>query len=107
MADIEDPFALADDARVGPPAGDGIITGGRYRLPRRDGSHKPRGWQRVSNLVSAYSDQFGLRMWELGEVLQGICMDPKLYHQACMADLHEMDRGSRRDWVEKFIEHAK
>lgn len=105
--DIEDPFALADDARVGAPDPNAVITGGRYRLPRRDGTHKPYGWQRVSNLVSAYSDQFGLRMWELGEVLQGIGMAPDLMDQVVLAQLHLMDRAQRKEWVEKFIEHAK
>jgi hypothetical protein len=105
---IEDPFALPDTARAAATALlDAIITGGRYRLPRRDGTHKPYGWQRVSNLVSAYSDQFGLRMWELGEVLQGIGMAPDLMDQVVLAQLHLMDRPTRNEWVKTFIEHAK
>ncbi|MFL6145604.1 MAG: hypothetical protein ACJ72N_27550 [Labedaea sp.] len=105
--DIEDPFALADDAGVGAPDPNAVISGGRYRLPRRDGSHKPYGWQRVSNLVSAYSDQFGLRMWELGEVLQGVAMREELYANLLYADLPKMTREERKAWVERFIEHAK
>lgn len=103
--DIEDPFALPDRSKVNDR--DAIITGGRYRLPHRDGTHKTRGWQRVSNLVSAYSDQFGLRMWELGEVLQGVALSPELYATLLTARLHEMDKPTRKAWVERFIEEAK
>jgi hypothetical protein len=105
MHDEGDPFALSSDARV--TAGDGPIRGGRYRLPQRDGTHKKGGWQRVSNLVAAYSDQFGLRMWEIGEVLQGVAMAPELYAQLLAAKLHEMEKPVRKEWVKGFIEHAK
>lgn len=100
-----DPFALASDSKV--TLRDQIITGGRYRLPNLDGTHKSRGWQRVSNLVSAYSDQFGLRMWELGEVLQGVGLSTDLMAQVVLAELHLMTREERKAWVEHFIEHAK
>lgn len=84
-----------------------VLRRGRYYLPHRDGSKKSRGWMRVSNLVSAYSDQFGLRMWELGEVIQGMCMDPALYQKARDAQLDRMERNERKEWVEAFIEAAK
>jgi len=103
--EIDDPFALPDYSKI--KDRDAIITGGRYRLPHRDGSHKKRGWQRVSNLVSAYSDQFGLRMWELGEVLQGVAMSPELYATLLQAGLQRMDKAERKAWVEQFIEQAK
>lgn len=101
----DDPFALAVESRVAER--DTVLSRGRYMLPWKDGSKKSRGFMRVSNLVSAYSDQFGLRMWELGEVLQGVAMAPELYAQLLAARLHEMDKPTRKAWVESFIEHAK
>jgi hypothetical protein len=103
--DLDDPFALPAVSKV--DARDGIITGGRYRLPQRDGTHKKGGWQRVSNLVSAYSDQYALRLWEIGEVLQGVGLDPALMDQVVLAQLHLLTKAERRAWVEGFIEHAK
>lgn len=105
MTTLDDPFALPAESKV--TERDSILSRGRYMLPWRDGSHKTRGFQRVSNLVSAYSDQFGLRMWELGEVLQGVAMNPELYANLLQANLPAMDRATRKAWVEEFIEHAK
>jgi hypothetical protein len=99
----EDPFALPDIRT----ARDQILSRGRYMLPWKDGSHKSRGFMRVSNLVSAYSDQFGLRMWELGEVLQGVASSAELYATLLAARLDQMSREQRKAWVEDFIEHAK
>lgn len=104
-ADLEDPFALPAESRV--TARESILSAGRYMLPWKDGSHKSRGFQRVSNLVSAFSDQFGLRMWELGEVLQGVAGSTELYATLLAAELHKMDRPTRKAWVERFIEEAK
>jgi hypothetical protein len=103
--DLEDPFALPSESRV--TDRDSILSRGRYMLPNRDGTKKARGFMRVSNLVSAYSDQFGLRMWELGEVLQGVAMNPELYATLLAARLDRMDRPTRKAWVEQFVEHAK
>jgi hypothetical protein len=99
-----DPFATPDDSRV--TARQEIITAGRYRLPRRDGTHKPYGWQRVSNLVSAYSDQFALRMWEIEQTLRGVAMDKALYTELLDTEL-PADKEARKRWVEGFVERCK
>jgi len=102
-----DPFDEDFDVPA-PYAGDeAIIRGGRYRLPRRDGSHKTYGWQRVSNLVSAYSDQYALRNWEIGEVLAGVCASDDVLAELIKAAPQDMDKATRRMWVERFIEVAK
>lgn len=101
----DDPFARPDVVRVKARAD--VISRGRYMLPWRDGTPKSRGFQRVTNLVSAFSDQFGLRMWELGEVLSGVALDPRLYATLLDACLHEMSKEDRMAWVKEFIEHAK
>ena len=105
MTELDDPFALPDRSKVRDR--DAILSRGRYMLPNRDGTKHPRGFMRVSNLVSAYSDQYGLRLWELGEVLQGTAMLPDLYAALQAAQLHKMDRAARNEYVERFIEQAK
>lgn len=113
---IDDPFATPEAVKIS-HRGE-IITGGRYRLPRRDGTHKPYGWMRVTNLVSAYSDQFGLRMWEIEQVLLGLAAgaqltdDPRdlvsvLYAELLAAGLKDRTKAERREWVEAFVERAK
>lgn len=100
MLDTDDPFALPVQLTE-------VLRNGRYMLPWKDGSKKSRGFMRTSNLVSAYSDQFALRLWEIGEVLQGVAVDPALYATVLAAKLPEMSKADRRKWVEVFIEHAK
>jgi len=104
---IADPFGIDFAVPSLERDRDAIIRGGRYRLPNRDGSHKKGGWQRVSNLVSAFSDQYGLRLWELGEVLTGVAVSPELYAALLDAAPQGMAREERRAWVERFIEQAK
>lgn len=99
--DIDDPFARPVGNRAE------VITGGRYRLPNLDGTPKEGGWQRVSNLVGAYSDQFALRLWELEQMAFGIKVDYSLYRELLDADLAGMNRDDRKRWVEAFTERCK
>lgn len=105
--DLDDPFALPSEAKVS-HRGE-IITGGRYRLPRRDGSKKPWGWMRVTNLVGAYSDQFGLRMWEFEQVLRGLAVSPDAIDRlrSAVPGWDEMTKSERRSEVEQFVEAMK
>jgi len=108
MTDLSDPFANPDDIASSFGAiRKKIISGGRYRLPCRDGSHKSYGWQRVTNLVGAYSDQYALRVYEIGAVLQGLKDAPELFDEVANTDFASMSKVDRRDWVEKFTERAK
>jgi hypothetical protein len=105
---IDDPFALAEDSKVARRPLD--LSGGRYRFPRRDGTHKPYGWQRVTNLVGAYSDSFGLRLWEIEQVLRALG-DPghplvsELWD--AMPAFVELEKDARKEWVEAFTEKCK
>lgn len=99
---IDDPFATVKDTAPATRT-NALISGGRYRLPQLDGTHKPWGWMRVSNLVSAYSDQFGLRMWEIEQTLRGVKLDHGLYLELLETPPGEVDRY----WVEQFIERCK
>lgn len=102
--DADDPFAGPDRS-----APSGVITGGRYRLPRRDGTHKSGGWQRVSNLASAISDQFALRIWEIEQGLCGVGLDDALYAslRAEIPRWRDMERQDRKRAIEAFLERCK
>lgn len=102
----DDPFAEAADSR---PTGrrEEIITGGRYRLPHRNGEHKKGGWQRVSNLVGAFSDQFALRLWELEQMARGIRGSYDLYQEILDTDLDAMDKDARKAYINDFTERCK
>jgi hypothetical protein len=87
-----------------------VLRRGRYMLPNLDGSHHPRGFMRVSNLVSAYSDQYALRVWEHLEVLKAVVKDPTLLDAFTTAGLEALaleDFGQRKEFVEAWLERAK
>lgn len=107
MTQDEDPFALAVDAPLDRSGNVDILRRGRYYVPWKDGSKKPRGFMRVSNLVSAFSDQFALRQWEQVEILKGLTADPALIDRLLSSGLAAMDKGQAREWVEGFAELAK
>lgn len=100
MDDLTDPFASVQDSA--PDAR--LITGGRYRLPNRDGSPKPYGWMRVSNLVSAYADQYALRQCEQRQMMQAIRTSRELYTELLEATQSELDDPV---WDEAFLERCK
>jgi hypothetical protein len=103
-----DPFAT--EAEAAPPARkqrQEIITGGRYRLPNRDGSHHKGGWQRVSNRVSAFADQFGLRLWEIEQVVLAVKTDPRLIAEIDLPFLTNLPKDERREWIAFFLEKCK
>jgi hypothetical protein len=104
---MEDPFATAEDFRAAPRAE--IITAGRYRLPNRDGSPKKGGWQRVTNLCAAISDQFGLRVWEMEQIIIAFAARPELAEtaRAMLLRTVDMPKRERRSEVEKFLEVCK
>lgn len=101
----DDPFALAEDSKVAQRPKD--LSGGRYRFPRRDGTHKPYGWQRVTNLVGAYSDSFGLRLWEIEQVARAVAVSRDLYEVLLATDFEGMTKDERKAWTEEFTEDCK
>jgi hypothetical protein len=97
---MDDPFANVQD--VAAPAQ--ILNRGRYRLPRLDGTHKPYGWMRVSNLVSAYADQYALRQWEQRQMMQALRLDHALYIELVDAPATDVADDV---WCEAFLERCK
>lgn len=100
MEGLTDPFASVKDTTPDPR----IITAGRYRLPNRDGSHKSNGWMRVSNLVSAYADQYALRQWEQRQIMLALRADHGLYTELLEATADEV---ADPVWDETFLERCK
>lgn len=103
--DMADPFALPEESKVSKRETD--LSGGRYRFPRRDGTHKPYGWQRVTNLVGAYADQFALQRWEQEQICRGLQARPDLFQEILSVDFQVMDKMQLREWVGKFVERCK
>lgn len=77
--DLGDPFATPEDTKRTLPTDPTVARRGRYYLPRRDGSKKPWGWMRATNLVSAFSDQKQLQNWQTRTALAGLVARPDLY----------------------------
>lgn len=96
----DDPFASVKDTTPDPR----IITAGRYRLPNRDGTPHKGGWMRVSNLVSAYADQYALRQWEQRQVMLALRADHALYTQLLEATAEQV---ADPVWGESFLERCK
>jgi len=104
---MDDPFAAPSDLMT---RRDEVITAGRYRLPNRDGSHKKGGWQRVTNLVSAITDSFGLRVWEMQQMMIAIHLDEATVMRdlaLTMEAIRGADYPTRRGEVEGFLDRCK
>lgn len=100
---IDDPFANVEDTAPAPLPGQ-VIRAGRYRLPNRDGSHHKGGWMRVSNLVSAYVDQYALRQWEQRQIMIGERRDHGLITELLEATPEQV---ADPQWDEYFLEKCK
>lgn len=106
---VDDPWAEDEFATPG-PAQENPLRRGRYYLPRRDGTKKPRGWMRTTNLVSAYSDQYALRIWEHLEVLRALVRKPDLLDLFTVEVLDAFKAapfGDRQEFVEDWLAQAK
>jgi hypothetical protein len=109
--DLDDPFATPEQLAAPIVDRKKLITAGRYRLPNRDGSEKKGGWQRVTNLCSAISDQFGLRTWETEQIIIAAAVGPFGAVEARMRELFAamgaMDKSTKRLEIELFLDFCK
>jgi len=109
---MNDPFATGDDlAGVALMAKrKRIISVGRYRLPNLDGSHKTGGWQRVTNLVKAITDQFSLRVWEIEQIMIAVHVDADRVLRdlrMTLVAVQGKDYSVRRAEIEEFVNRCK
>ena len=93
---------LFDDAPAVPAYG---VRAGRYRFPPPPGvDPSPNGWMRMTNLVSAFSDQRALQLWLERMTLLGL-----LAHEGTIYD--EMsampDEELTPEAIERFAERAR
>lgn len=95
---------LFDDA-VPPPKS--LVSGGRYRLPNQDGSHRPYGWQRTTNLVGAYSDTRGLALWLERMTLLGLRARPDLYEELHAMNVDGIDPSTLRSELAYLATQAR
>lgn len=109
---MEDPFATPDDLAGAALAAkrNAIISAGRYRLPNRDGTPKKGGWQRVTNLVKAITDQFSLRVWEIEQIMISLHVDSDRVLRDLKTTLIAVqgkDYPTRRSEIEEFVNRCK
>jgi hypothetical protein len=84
-----------------------LVTAGRYRLPNRDGTRRPGGWMRVSNLASAVSDQRALMLWMIRMTLLGIRAAPSLVDELSAMDVDRMEPATLRKELERIAQDAQ
>lgn len=107
MTALDDPFDVPSAVKADSPVDS--PRRGRYWLPRRDGTKKPWGWMRVTNLVAAYSDQYALRVWEHEQVMRAATMDAGII-AALAAEMDgwaELGWDLRKNRIEHFLELCK
>lgn len=112
---LDGPFAVSSqlpDAK--PPKVWGNVYNGRYHLPPvdsktgaewepgYDGPHRPKGWMRMSNVISAYVDQKALQEWQDEQALRGFAAFPHLYERLTVMD----SEAPRWKWV-RLAEDAR
>jgi hypothetical protein len=79
---------------------------GRYHFPDPPGYVRPKGakgFMRMTNLASAFSDQRRLQLWRERMILLGIREDEGLLFDELAAEaLERMDPTEMRNWLERF-----
>lgn len=108
MSNVEDPFATAEDIPSTFSDRQAIIRGGRYRLPNLDGSHKPYGWARVTNVIGSTSDTKALADWEMFQVMQAVRTSASFAaDMMALPDLSALSRDKRVKIVAAMVDRAK
>jgi hypothetical protein len=98
--DLIDAFDEAEPVRQ-------LVTGGRYRLPNRDGTHRPHGWMRVTNMVGAYSDMRTLALWQQRIQLLGLRARHDLYEELCAMRIEQLDPRTLKRELEQLSQQAQ
>ncbi len=84
--------------------------GSRYVYPAPPGYGFPRGrrdWRRMTNLVSAFSDQERLQDWLTWKNFMGLRADEALFDEWMAEPLDAMDPGDQRELALKYAERAR
>lgn len=85
------------------------LENGRYCYPPPPGYVMPRGdrgFMRVTNLASAFSDQIRLQKWRERMILTGLRADEVLFDELCAAGLEAMEPEAAKRWLEEHADRA-
>lgn len=63
-----------------------LIRNGRYALPNRDGTERPKGRQRMTNFIDAMEDAYAIKLWEFGRILEGVAARRDIIEEICSVD---------------------
>jgi len=85
--------------------------GKRYDFPPPPGVPRPkpyRGWKRMTNHVSAFSDQRALQLWLEWRTMRGLLANEGLiFDEMAAVDLSRMDEETERETLKSFAELAR
>lgn len=104
---MTDPWDDLFTPAAGPP--EYGIRAGRYRFPAPPGERdNPRGWMRMTNLVSAFSDQERLQLWLEWKTMMGLREADGLLVDEWLAEpLHALDEAQQRALANLYAERAR
>jgi hypothetical protein len=85
------------------------IRNGRYQFPAPPGytmAKGQRGFMRMTNLASAFSDQIRLQHWRERMLLLGLRVDEALFDELAAAPLETMDAHEAKEYLEAMADRA-
>jgi hypothetical protein len=111
MTDLDD-FWDAAPAKPGSPGVYGLDEkAGKYKYPPPPGVVPPkghRGWMRMTNLASAFSDQKALQDWLEWKAWMGLrTADGLIYDEWMSEDADALDPDAQKALVKKYAERAR
>lgn len=84
------------------------VRNGRYRFPAPPGEQEsPNGWMRMTNLVSAFSDQERLQLWLTWKAFEGLRAHEVLFDEWMAEPLNSMDDKTRSALANLYAERAR
>lgn len=102
MTDLDDLFT---DDIADPQYG---VRNGRYRFPAPPGEQEsPDGWMRMTNLVSAFSDQKALEKWMTWKVMRGLRDHEVIFDEWMAEPLHNLSEKEERELAYAYAERAR
>lgn len=102
-------LALSDDDLFEPAEAEPMygVVNGRYRFPPPPGE-KGSSWMRMTNLVSAFSDQERLQLWLEWKAFMGLrAADGILYDEWMAERLDHLDAKAQKELANTYAEKAR
>lgn len=83
-------------------------TRGRYHFPAPPGEQpSARGWMRMTNLVSAFSDQERLQLWLTWKAFEGLRSHDVIFDEWMSERLDHLTDQQRKDLANEYAERAR